>query len=164
MNLTQLEAGKRGPALLNRLVGDASIYKKLLDRKPLPSEDGVKYFMETVRPHDTRWGQSVFLRLCFYLFRARRENMEIVKWIEQISLLLKRLKDSWIDMLPTTDRYLLHRRETPKTKSVTCWYGPRRWRKTKQKSGTSVSGFTGNKRKVECHTGGRPRKAFSIQW
>ena len=47
MNLTQLEAGKRGPALLNRLVGDASIYKKLLDRKPLTSVDGVKYFMET---------------------------------------------------------------------------------------------------------------------
>ena len=54
MTLTQLEGGKRGPALMNRLVGDASIYKKHLDRKPLPSEDGVKYFMETVRPHFTR--------------------------------------------------------------------------------------------------------------
>ena len=31
INLTQKEAGKRGPALMNRLVGDASIYKKLLE-------------------------------------------------------------------------------------------------------------------------------------
>ena len=54
MNLTQIEAGNRGPPLMNRLVGDASIYKKLLDQKPLTSEDGVKYFMKTVRPHFTR--------------------------------------------------------------------------------------------------------------
>ena len=111
MTLTQIEAGKRGPALMNRLVGDASIYKKLLDRKPLTSEDGVKYFMETVRLHFTRGFLSVFRRRCFSLFRARRENMEMVKWIEQMSLLLKRLKDSWMNMLPTTDRYLLHRSE-----------------------------------------------------
>ena len=38
--------------------------------------------------------------------------MEMVNWIEKISLLLKRLKDSWMDMLPTTDRYHLHTRET----------------------------------------------------
>ena len=35
------------------------------------------------------------------LTRARRGNVEMVKWIGQISLLLKRLKDSWMDMLPT---------------------------------------------------------------
>ena len=42
MHLTQLEAGKRGPAMMNRLVGDASMHKELLNRKPLTSEDGVK--------------------------------------------------------------------------------------------------------------------------
>ena len=36
----------------------------------------------------------------------------MVNWIEKMSLLLKRLKDSWMDMSPTTDRYHLHRRET----------------------------------------------------
>ena len=30
LDFTQLEAGKRGPALKNRLVGDASMYKGLL--------------------------------------------------------------------------------------------------------------------------------------
>ena len=38
--------------------------------------------------------------------------MGMVKWIEKMSLLLKRLKDSWMDMLQMTDRYLLQRRET----------------------------------------------------
>ena len=83
LDLTQLEAGKRGPALMNRLFGDASIYKKLLDRKPLASEDGVKYFMDTLRPHFARGIQSVIVRRCFYLFRAKRKNMEMVKWIEK---------------------------------------------------------------------------------
>ena len=48
----------------------------------------------------------------FLFFRARRENMEMVKWIENLSLLLKRLKDSWMDMLLTTDRYVLQRSES----------------------------------------------------
>ena len=37
----------------------------------------------------------------FYQFtRARRANVEMVKWIGKCSLLLKRLKDTWRDMLP----------------------------------------------------------------
>ena len=47
LDLTQLEAGKRGPALENRLVGDAAMYKGLLDRESLRAEDGVKYFKDT---------------------------------------------------------------------------------------------------------------------
>ena len=46
-----LEAGKRGPALKNRLVGDAAMYKGLLDREALRSENGVKYFTNNLRPH-----------------------------------------------------------------------------------------------------------------
>ena len=47
LDLTQLEAGKRRPALENRLVGDAAMYKGLLDRESLRAEDGVKYFKDT---------------------------------------------------------------------------------------------------------------------
>ena len=46
-DLTQLEAAKRGRALKNRLVGDASMYEGLLGRETLRSEDGVKYFKNT---------------------------------------------------------------------------------------------------------------------
>ena len=59
------------------------------------------------------------LRVCsfgdFYQFTgARRGHVEMVKWTAKCSLLLKRLKDSWMDMLPIsalseeqrTDQYL----------------------------------------------------------
>ena len=52
----------------------------------------------------------------------------------------------------------------PKTKSVSCWCGLRKWRQTKPKSGTSVSGFTEHKRRVVCYTGSSPRRTISIQW
>ena len=44
-DITELEAEKRGPALRDRLEGDASQYKRLLDRELLrdPNE-GVNYF------------------------------------------------------------------------------------------------------------------------
>ena len=61
LDLTQLEAGKRGPALKNRLVGDAGMYKGLLDRENLRSEDGVKYFKDTLRLHGIKGAQSFFL-------------------------------------------------------------------------------------------------------
>ena len=37
----------------------------------------------------------------FYQFnRARRGNIEMVKWIAKFSFLLKRSRDAWMDMLP----------------------------------------------------------------
>ena len=45
----------------NRLVGDAGMYKGLLDREFLRVADGVKYFRDTLRPHFIKGAQSVFL-------------------------------------------------------------------------------------------------------
>ena len=50
LDLTVLEAEKRGSALKNRLVGDVDMYKGLLDRESLRAADGVKYFRDTLRP------------------------------------------------------------------------------------------------------------------
>ena len=100
LDLKVLEAEKRGPALKNWLVGDADMYKGLLDRESLRVADGVKYFRDAQRPHVIKGAQSVFLWTLCQFTRARRGNVENVKWIGQISLLLKRLKDSWMDMLP----------------------------------------------------------------
>ena len=58
LDLTVLEAEKRGPPLKNRLVGDAEMYKGLLDRESLRAADGVKYFRDALRPHFKR-AQSV---------------------------------------------------------------------------------------------------------
>ena len=97
-----LEAGQRGPALKNRLVGDASMCKGLHDIQTLRFEDGVKYLKNTLRPHLIKRAQSVFLWRLYHVIRARSENVEIVKWISKLSLLLKRLKDAWMDMQPTS--------------------------------------------------------------
>ena len=70
LDLTQLEAGKRGPALKNRLVGDAGMYKGLLDRETLRSEDGVKYFKDTLRLHFIKGAQSFFLWRFHQFIRA----------------------------------------------------------------------------------------------
>ena len=48
---TVLEAGKRGPALKNRLIGVAEKYKGLLNRESVKADHGVKYFRDSVRPH-----------------------------------------------------------------------------------------------------------------
>eukprot|EP00435_Cladocopium_sp_Y103_P016760 s2970_g4.t1 len=60
--ITELEPEKRGPALRNRLEGEAAVYKRLLDRELLrdPNE-GVNYFKRTLRPHFIKSAQTVFL-------------------------------------------------------------------------------------------------------
>ena len=95
-----LEAEKRGLALKNRLVGDTELYKRLINRESLRAADGVKYLRVTLRPHFIRRAQSVFLWIFYQFTRARRRHVDMVKWIGKCSLLLKRLKDSWMDMLP----------------------------------------------------------------
>ena len=99
LDLTVLEAGKRGPALNNRLVGDAEMYTGLLDREPLRAEDGVKYFKDTSRPHCIKGAQSVFLWRVYQFNRARRGSVEMVRWMGKFTLLLLRPRDAWLDML-----------------------------------------------------------------
>ena len=73
LDLTVLEAGKRRPALKNRFVGDAEMYKGLLNRESLRAENGVKYFRDTLRPHFIKVAQSVFLWR-FYQFISSKER------------------------------------------------------------------------------------------
>ena len=71
-DLTVLEETNRGPALRNRLVGDAEIHKGLLNRESLRATDGVKYFRNTLRPHFIKGAHNVFLWRCYQFNRARR--------------------------------------------------------------------------------------------
>ena len=100
IDITVLDAVKQGPALKNRLVGEADLYKGLLDRTLLKGEDGAKYFKDTLRPHFVKGAQSVFLWRCYQFLRSKRGAVEMVKWIGKFSLLLKRLRESWMDMQP----------------------------------------------------------------
>ena len=81
-------------AMKNRLVGDAEMHKGLLNRESLRAEDGVKYFRDTLRPHFIKGAQSVFLMRFYQFVRARRGDIEIVKYIGKFSLPLKRLRDA----------------------------------------------------------------------
>ena len=103
LDLTVLQAREQRPALKNRLVGDAEMHKGLLNREFLRAEDGVKYFRDTLRPHFIKGAQSVFFWRFYQFIRARRRDIEMVKWIGKFSLLLKRLRDAWMDMLPMSD-------------------------------------------------------------
>ena len=61
-DITELEAERRGPALRNRLEGDAAQYKKLLDRELLKDPvERVNYFKRFLRPHFIQGPQIVFL-------------------------------------------------------------------------------------------------------
>ena len=101
LDLTVLEAGKkRGPALKNRLVGDAEMYRGLLDRESLRPADGVKYFRDTLGPHFIQGAQRVFLWRFYQITRVRRGNIKMVNWTGKFSLPLKRLRDAWMDILP----------------------------------------------------------------
>ena len=60
-DITELEAERRGPALRNRLEGDAPQYKRLLDRELLKDPvEGVNYFKRFLRPHFIKGTQTVF--------------------------------------------------------------------------------------------------------
>ena len=61
-DITELEAERCGPALRNRLEGDAPQYKRLLDRELLKDPaKGVNYFKRFLRPHFIKGAQTVFL-------------------------------------------------------------------------------------------------------
>ena len=104
VDITTLDQEKQGPSLKNRLVGDAAVYKPLLDRDLLRDPDnGVRYFKETVRPHFVKGNQSVFLWRFFQFLRFYRGQQDLLRWIGRLSVVRKRLQDSWMDLLPATN-------------------------------------------------------------
>ena len=115
LDLTVLDWLDLGPALKNRLVGDTEMHKGLLDREPLRAADGVKYFRDTLRLHFIKGAQSVFLWSFFQLTRARRGNIEMVKWIGKFSLLFKRARDAWMVMFPLSTM-IEERRQKPESR------------------------------------------------
>ena len=65
--------------LVNRLEGEAAVYKRLLDRKELrqPNGRGVEYFKRTLRPHFVKGAQTVFLcRLTRSMEKKRKFRLD----------------------------------------------------------------------------------------
>ena len=103
-DVTELDSEKQGPALKNRLDGEAAVYKPLLDRDQLrdPTQ-GVAYFKKTLRPHFVKGNQAVFLWRFFQLFRASRGSQELLRWIARFAVIRKRVGDAWMDLLEPVD-------------------------------------------------------------
>ena len=104
-DITELDDEKRGPALRNRLEGDAAIYKKILDRDALKSkEEGVTYFKRTLRPFFVKGSVNVFLYRFQQFMNLRRGSSDLMKWMSRFQIQLKRLEEAWGDTLtPISD-------------------------------------------------------------
>ena len=100
-DITEIEPEKRGPALRNRLEGDAQQYKRFLDRDMLrdPNE-GVNYFKRFLRPHFIKGAQNVFLYRFMQFMKFNRGTMDLQKWMTRFQLTGNRLIESWMDLLP----------------------------------------------------------------
>ena len=100
-DITELEPEKRGPALRNRLEGDAQQYKRLLDRELLRDPyEGVAYFKRFLRPHFIKGAQNVFLYRFMQFMKFNRGTMDLQKWMTRFQLTGNRLIESWMDLLP----------------------------------------------------------------
>ena len=82
----------------------------------------------------------------------------MVKCIGKFSLLLKRLRDAWMDMLPMS-AMSEERRRNQYLADVTQESEERQ----RRNMDTLDPERTGNQRQVECHTGDHPRKVIFIQ-
>jgi len=100
-DITELELEKRGPALRNRLEGEAQQYKRLLDREMLRDpNDGVNYFKRFLRPHFIKGAQNVFLYRFMQFMKYNRGTMDLQKRMTRFQLTGNRLIESWMDLLP----------------------------------------------------------------
>ena len=92
-------------AIRNRLEGEASVYKRLLDRDELRQSNGrgVEYFKRTLRPHFVKGAQTVFLYRFMKFMKNNRGNRDLMKWMTRFQIDGRRLTESWMDLLPDLD-------------------------------------------------------------
>ena len=104
-DITELEQENWGPALRNRLEGEAAVYKRLLDRDELrqPNGRGVEYFKRTLRPHFVKGAQTVFLYRFMKFMKNNRGNGDLMKWMTRFQIDGRRLAESWMVLLPDLD-------------------------------------------------------------
>ncbi|OLP89146.1 Kinesin-like protein Klp59C [Symbiodinium microadriaticum] len=104
-DITELDGDKRGPALRNRLEGEAAIHKRLLDRDRLKDpNNGVKYVKSFLRPLFVKGAANVFLYRFQQFMNLHRGNGDMLRWITRFQLSVQRMQEAWNDTyLPITD-------------------------------------------------------------
>ena len=82
LDLCSLDEKKRGPALKARLIGEAAIFKPMLDREQLIDENnGVQYLLDTLRPKFIKGAQNVFLFRLLQFLKYKRGKLEMNRWL-----------------------------------------------------------------------------------
>ena len=104
-DITELEGAKQGPALRNRLEGEAAIHKRLLDRDRLKDpNNGVKYFKSFLRLLFVKGAANVFLYRFQQFMNLHRGSGDMLRWITRFQLSLSRMQEAWNDTyIPITD-------------------------------------------------------------
>ena len=105
VDITELEPEKQGPALRNRLEGEAAIHKRLLDRDRLKDRvNGVRYFKSYLRPLFVKGASNVFLYRFQQFMTLHRGNGDMLRWITRFQLSRSRMQEAWDDTYaPITD-------------------------------------------------------------
>ena len=107
VDITELETEKQGPALRNRLEGEAAIHKRLLDRDRLKDKvNGVRYFKSylSLRPLFVKGASNVFLYRFQQLMTLHRGNGDMLRWITRFQLSRSRMQEAWDDTyVPITE-------------------------------------------------------------
>ena len=100
-----MDNDKRGPALRNRLEGEAAIHKRLLDRERLKDpNNGVKYFKSFLRPLFVKGAANAFLYRFQQFMNLHRGSGDMLRWITRFHLSIQRMQEAWNDTyLPITD-------------------------------------------------------------
>ena len=158
LDLTVFEETKRGPALKSRLVGDAEMYKGLLNRESLSATDGVKYFRNTFTLHFIKGSsECVLLEILSVQSSMKRKfrNGHVDRQVFTVFEAFKRRLDGQLADVRTEWR--------TNTKSVFYRRGPRKCRNRIVRWDGFGSEHTRKPRKVEYCTSEYPRKSLSIQ-
>ena len=102
VTLTSVEKPEKwGPLLRSRLIGDAAIYRNMLDPTLLQDPvNGVEYFKKTLRPYFVKGSSNVFLYRLLSIFNCRRGNQEFIQFISKFEVNLMRLRNAWMDTFP----------------------------------------------------------------
>ena len=96
-DITIVDQEKRGPHLRNRLTGDAIVYKPQMDKEKLKTEDGVKYFLDFLRPLHLQDADAVFLFRLVQYMRIHRGKLDFGKWCSKFDVMKLRLFEAWKD-------------------------------------------------------------------
>ena len=140
-----LETEKRGPALQNRLVGDAEKYKGLLDRESLRAADGVKCFRDTLRPPFIKGGECVSSGVCLSIHSSKRRKRRDVQVDRKVFIAFETLEGFLDGHVAPADVAQENAERLTRSETALDPNAP------------------ATPRKVECWTGEQPRKSLFTQ-